>query len=183
MGEMPPKLSNGDPSLSLGLAGLSGIGRFDPSRWSPVAIRETRARKRRSTYICRIDVMGVAAVLFTLFLIVASPYSVVVDPSAGADLVTAQSARLTPAALREDAMHVMVTRDGTVYFNKHRAAPDELPSKIHEWVNSGAERRVYISADARSRYSEVKTVLEQIRLAGVENVTFLAQSGPDTSSK
>jgi biopolymer transport protein TolR len=181
MGEMPPKLSNGDPPLSLGLAGLSGIGRFDPSRWSPVTIREARARKRRSTYICRIDVMGVPGiflVLLTLFMGTPPPFH-----HLSVDLISAKTARPAPAARAEDSMQVAVTHDGTIYFNGHRIHPDELPSKIHEWVNSGAERRVYISADARSRYSEVKTVLEQIRLAGVENITFLAQSDPDTSSK
>jgi len=158
--------------LSLGLAGLSGIGRFDPSRWSPVAIRDARAHKRRSTYICRIDVMGVAAVFFVLLALC----MVTIPPfhHLSVDLFDAKTANLIPAALREDAMNVVVERDGTIYFDNKRVRPNDLPQKIHEWVDSGSERRVYISADARSRYSDVKIVLEQLQAAGIEHVTFLA---------
>lgn len=175
---MPLKTTDGDPSLSLGGAGFSGVGRFDLSGWSPVAAREARVRKRRSTYICRIDVMGVAAVffvLFSLFMAALPPFH-----HLSVDLFHATTGSSIPNALREDAMKVFVTHDGTIYFNEHRIPTDELPQKIHEWVDFGSEKRVYIYADVDSRYRDVKTVLEEIRSAGVENITFLTFSGQPT---
>jgi len=50
---------------------------------------------------------------------------------------------------------------------------DDLPSVIQEAVRHGAERKVYVKADARARYSNVEVVMDAIRLAGITNVVFL----------
>jgi len=44
---------------------------------------------------------------------------------------------------------------------------------IQEAVRHGAERKVYVKADARARYSNVEVVMDAIRLAGITNVVFL----------
>jgi biopolymer transport protein ExbD len=80
-----------------------------------------------------------------------------------------------PGALKEDALKVVVTRDGTIYFREHRIALEDLPNEIREGLRSGAERKVYIAVDARAKFGDVPAVLDKIRLAGVEKVAFLTE--------
>lgn len=70
-------------------------------------------------------------------------------------------------------MFVSIMRDGQDYFGSHRIAPDELPELIRNGLRGGAENRIYLSADARAKYSDVKAILDRIREAGVERVSFL----------
>ena len=78
-------------------------------------------------------------------------------------------------AMREDAMKVTITRDGKVYFNTDRVDPIHLPEKLADHLKDrGVERKVYIIADMRARWSTVKIVLEGVRSAGIIRVAFLA---------
>jgi len=70
-------------------------------------------------------------------------------------------------ANREDAMHVYVLRDGSFYFGNSMVALDEVPRRIQEQVTGGAERRVYLQADGRAKYGDVKQVLDKVRKAGI----------------
>ncbi len=78
-------------------------------------------------------------------------------------------------ANRGDAMIVTIFRDDKVFFRSELVRPNELPVKIRDSLNQGAERKVYIRADARSRYGWVAEVLDGIRSAGVEKIGFLVE--------
>jgi len=62
-----------------------------------------------------------------------------------------------------------------LYFRNVAISAAELPDKIREGLKNGAEKKVYIRADARATYIDVKQALIEIRLAGIENVCFLAE--------
>ncbi|PYX69433.1 MAG: hypothetical protein DMG72_20870 [Acidobacteria bacterium] len=78
-------------------------------------------------------------------------------------------------ANREDVLVVAIFRDGKVFFGRDLIMPDQLPFEIREAVSRGAERKVYIRAEARVRYGTVLQVLDGVRSAGVENVGFLVE--------
>ena len=90
-----------------------------------------------------------------------------------ADMPMTEHSTLQPAALREDALEVAITRDGTIYFRYHRILLTDLPDALREATHNGAEKTVYVKADARAKYGDVKTVLDQIRQSGLQNITFL----------
>lgn len=77
---------------------------------------------------------------------------------------------------REDAIVLGVVRDGVILFDNGRITLDELPDKVSAAVGAGSENRVYIYAGARAKYSIVKKALDTIRLAGIENVSFIMES-------
>jgi len=91
------------------------------------------------------------------------------------DLPVVVHAAKLPNALREDVLEVVVARDGQVFFGRVHISPDELPQKIHEGLKGGAEKRIYLRADARAKYADVKKVLDQIRISGVENVSLVME--------
>ena len=87
-----------------------------------------------------------------------------------------------PGANREDALTVVILRDGSIYFSKHRSRHGDLPAQIREQIGRGAEKRVYIRADARVRYQTVLAVLDAVRSAGVEKIAFLVYQRRDAST-
>jgi biopolymer transport protein ExbD len=132
--------------------------------------RKMRAAKRRNEFYCRIDPSPFAAVLWVLLFLF---MGLIPTYRRGAvDLPRASQSIPLPGARRDDALLVNVTRDGGIYFHYTRIAPEELTHKIRDGMIAGAERQVYISADARAKYKDVKQVLELVRAAGVENVSF-----------
>lgn len=140
--------------------------------WRP----STALRKRRSAYLSLLDASGVAA-LFVFFLAMYLMRSAVTDqpmhPSA--DLARAIHAKPLPAALKEDAIIVVVSRDGTLYFRDSRVSPANLPGKIRTAYQHGAERKVYLEADARAKYVDVEAAVDLVRQAGIQDVALIVQ--------
>jgi len=85
---------------------------------------------------------------------------------------------LHPTAMRdadrEDAMTVVVTRDGKLFFRSDQVTFDTLPEKIANHLKDpGVERKVYIKADAPARWGALKLVLDGVRAAGVLRIAIL----------
>jgi biopolymer transport protein ExbD len=150
-------------------------GDYASQRWSPRARRDERIRKRRSQYICQIDVSALLVIFLVLFITLMM-YTPSGHGRGSVDLPKSEHASWLRAARREDAMRVSVSRDGKVYFDGRHITFDELPAQIREGLRGGAENRVYVYADARARYATVKAALTAIRLAGVEHVSFITES-------
>lgn len=138
--------------------------------WRP----STALRKRRGAYLSLLDASGVAA-LFVFFLAMYLMRSAVTDQPMhpAADLAPAIHAKSLPAALKEDAIIVVVGRDGTLYFRDLRVSPANLPEEIRSAYQHGAERKVYLEADARAKYADVERAIDLIRQSGVQNVALL----------
>lgn len=145
----------------------------------PSEILRQKLAKRRSLYFCRIDQSASAAVFFALLvMLMVSPDVARSHVGSPVDLARSRHSRLMPWALREDAMRVVVTRDGRVYFGAENVATEALPSKIRNELQGGSEKRIYILVDARVKYRDVKLALDEIRLAGVEDISFLTDGPP-----
>ena len=99
----------------------------------------------------------------------------IVTHGSGVDLPRTWYAGPMPRAVREDALSVPVTRDGKIYFRNVPISAKDLPDKIREGLKNGAEKKVYLRADTRARYGDVKQALIEIRQAGIENVCFLTE--------
>ncbi len=80
-----------------------------------------------------------------------------------------------PHAMREDAMVVTVERTGDVFFGNQLVRIEKMPELIRERVAGGSERRVYIRADARSHYGNVKQVVDAVHEAGLVEISLLAE--------
>jgi len=78
-------------------------------------------------------------------------------------------------ALKEDALQVTVARDGQVYLRDFHLMCEDLADEIRKRMRNGVEKKVYLAVDARAKYGDAKAVLDQIRMAGIENVSFLTE--------
>jgi biopolymer transport protein ExbD len=139
--------------------------------WRP----STALKKRRTRYLSLLDASGVAAI-FAFFV---AMYSVMSAPHGwsnhNVDLAPIAHPKPLPAAMKEDEITVVITRDGSLYFGHDRMPAKELPVLIRRAYEHGSERKVYLKADARVRYGEVKATLDLIREAGVQDVALMVE--------
>ena len=143
--------------------------------WRP----STALRKRRSAYLSLLDATGVAAI----FVFFVGMYLVMWTPDHdlrhdNVDLASTTHPKLQPAAMKEDAITVVITRDGMIHFGNTRVPPEELPGLIRSAYEHGAERKVYLKADARAKYGDVKATLVLVREAGIQDVALMVEQTP-----
>jgi len=131
----------------------------------------------KSKLICRIDMSGLLAIML-FFVFVFLPIHPIVCGIKGADLPRTANPSPQPRALREDAIMVTITRDGTVFCGREKTPPDRLHGCIRDSVIQGSEPKIYIRADARARYGAVVEVLNAVRESEIEDIAFLAEKWP-----
>jgi biopolymer transport protein ExbD len=105
------------------------------------------------------------------------PVRLVDSPSQqSADSATISHSNAKRGALRDNAILVSIQRDGQIYIDQVRVAPEDLPAAIRQRVGHGAMREVDIRADAHANYSLVVEALNGARLAGVKNIAFISDN-------
>jgi biopolymer transport protein ExbD len=141
--------------------------------WSPSRAAALRAAKRRSAVYADINPMPYLGLCLALlvFMMIATPVPV---HGVGVNLPKAQNATPQRLAVREDAIRVTVTRDGRFFFRNREALPGQLPGLIEEAVREGAEKKIYLVADSRSKYFDVGIAVDEIQLAGIRDAVILA---------
>jgi biopolymer transport protein TolR len=143
-----------------------------------------RPRTKPSKLIASINMSGFLSILIVLFYLVqVSELTPRCDLCRiAADLPHVSHPTTLRYATREDAMTVTIERDGSVFFGYDRVLGKELPNKVRQGLEGGAEKKVYIRADARAKYGTIKQTLDGIRDAGIENIAFFADQRQTTPS-
>lgn len=137
-----------------------------------LADRRRAARRRRSEYICRIDMSALAGIFVALWLVVA-PIGVIDFGFVAVDLPERLHAGFLTGAEREDALRVSVSRDGRYFVGYRQVSFGELAGRVRESVWRGAERKVYLAVDRRVKYGTVKLALAELRRGGVREIAIL----------
>src|SRR6185312_1283449 len=124
-----------------------------------------------------IDVTAMGSVLLALvvFLMMYTIFAVrFPHHDVAVDLAKVNHPTIMKGMDRDDALVVIVTRNGYLFFGRVRIPIEALRLKIQDGVARGAEKKIYIGADARASYKDVKAVVDAIHQSGIENVAFLA---------
>ncbi len=123
----------------------------------------------------RLLLVGFAAILAIVLVVRVGVKRQPQTQSRDVGAVKITQATTVTAPNREDALVVVVDKNGQVWFGTNQATRDKLPTLIRDAIAKGAERKVYIKADARCSYGGVKEVLDVVRSSGVENIAFLTE--------
>ncbi|MBZ5567776.1 MAG: ExbD/TolR family protein [Acidobacteriia bacterium] len=115
-----------------------------------------------------VDVMLVLLIIF----MVITP---MLQHGVSVDLAKTNNPVQMPDADKEDALLVAVTRDGKVFFGSDQISPDQLTNKIKDKLVSRVDKRVFIKADARTKYGNVVEVVDNVRAAGVDQLGLLTE--------
>jgi biopolymer transport protein ExbD/biopolymer transport protein TolR len=122
-----------------------------------------------------VDVMLVLLIIF----MVVTP---MLQKGVSVDLAKVNNPEQMPDADKEDALIVAVMRDGKVFFGNDQIAVDQLTSKVKDRIASRVDKRVYIRADARTKYGNVVQVVDNVRSAGVDQLGLLTDQRKDNKT-
>ncbi len=116
-----------------------------------------------------VDVMLVLLIIF----MVITP---MLQKGVSVDLAKVNNPQAMPDADKEDALLVAVTRDGKIFFGSDQVAgADQLTHLVKDRLASRTDKRVFIKADARTRYGNVVDVVDNVRAAGVDQLGLLTE--------
>jgi biopolymer transport protein ExbD/biopolymer transport protein TolR len=115
-----------------------------------------------------VDVMLVLLIIF----MVITP---MLQKGVSVDLAKTNNPTQMPDADKEDALLVAVTRDGKVFFGSDQISPDQLANKVKDKLANRVDKRVFVRADARTKYGNVVEVVDNVRSAGVDQLGLLTE--------
>lgn len=136
-------------------------------------------RVRTMQPFSNVDVVG-SVLFFVLLTAFFTGLGMPIHHGISPDLPKVKNSILEPNASRDDAMLVIITRNGYCYFGRERIAIEDISMKVRDGLSHGSERKIYIRADARTSYKDIKAVVDAIHQSGIENVAFVVdQRSPD----
>jgi biopolymer transport protein ExbD len=132
-----------------------------------------------SKNFCTIDVMAFGSVMIVLMFLLLIPQLLGNHHDGG---VSVDQPRVRHTILIRETngprpLLVVITREEKVFFGKDQIVPDHLAAVIQRAAGSGAEKRVYIRADSRTRYGNVVSALDGVRSAGTSGLDGTEFSG------
>jgi len=121
-----------------------------------------------------VDVMLVLLIIF----MVITP---MLQKGVSVDMAKVNNPVPMPDADKDDALLVVVMRDGQIYFGTDRVSLDELTNKVKDRLANKTDKTVFIRADMRAKYGSVVDVVDNVRSAGVDDVGLLTEQTKATT--
>ena len=115
-----------------------------------------------------VDVMLVLLIIF----MVVTP---LLRPGPPVEMVRAENPVQMPDADKEDTLLVAINREGQVFLGNEKITTAEVAQKIKDRLANRADKKVFVKADARSRYGVVVGVVDNVRSAGVDELGLLTE--------
>jgi biopolymer transport protein TolR len=115
-----------------------------------------------------VDVMLVLLIIF----MVITP---MLQKGASVDMAAVNNPTPMPDADKDDALLVVVMRDGQIYFGTDRIKADDLTNKVKDRLADKPNKQIFIRADMRAKYGAVVDVVDNVRAAGVDDVGLLTE--------
>src|SRR5262245_13942547 len=134
-----------------------------------IAVRNEGAKVNSNINVTpMVDVMLVLLIIF----MVITP---MLQHGPPVELARANNPMPMPDADKEDALLVAINRDGTVFFGNEKVAAEDLTPKVRDRLQNRQDKRVFVKADARSKYKKVVEVVDNVRSAGVSELGLLTE--------
>src|ERR1700688_3611802 len=121
-----------------------------------------------------VDVMLVLLIIF----MVITP---MLQKGVSVDLAKVNNPEQMPDADKEDALIVVVMRDGKVYLGSDQTQADQLTQKVKDRLTNRVDKRVYVRADARAKFGSVVSVVDNVRAAGGDQLGLLTDQKKQTT--
>jgi biopolymer transport protein ExbD len=83
---------------------------------------------------------------------------------------------------KDDAIVVAITRDGNIFLGNTATSKADLTGLIKDRISTRLDKTVYVKSDARAKYGDVVSVVDEIRSAGVDQLGLLTQRNQKASA-
>jgi len=131
-----------------------------------------RKQLRVNSTINVTPMVDVMLVLLIIFMVITP----MLQKGVSVDLARVNNPQNMPDADKEDALLVAITRDGKIFFGADQVSgADQLTHLVKDRLASRTDKRVFIKADARTRYGNVVDVVDNVRAAGVDELGLLTE--------
>ncbi len=124
--------------------------------------------------VADINVTPMADVMLVL-LIIFMVITPMLQKGVSVDMAKAENPRQMPDADKEDAVVLAVTRDGKAYLGSDPVRLEDITTKVKDRISSKLDKTVYVKSDARAKYGDVVTVVDNVRAAGVDSLGLLTE--------
>ena len=145
-----------------------------------IAVRDLS--KAVSSNINVTPMVDVMLVLLIIFMVITP----MLQNKVAIDMAKVDNAVAMPDADKEDALLVAITRDNKIFFGSDQVSgADQLTHLVKDRLASRTDKRVFIKADARTKYGNVVDVVDNVRAAGVDQLGLLTEqrkTGPGAPS-
>jgi biopolymer transport protein ExbD len=133
-------------------------------------------KKKAPPVVSDINVTPMVDVMLVL-LIIFMVITPMLTKGAPVEMVKAKNPIAMQAADKEDAILIAITRDGKVFLSpgNKQVNSEDLPSKVRDLLTNRTDKTVYIKADKRSKYERVEDVIDNLRIAGVDELGLLTE--------
>ena len=138
-------------------------------------------RDEGSKVISDINVTPMVDVMLVLLIIfmVVTP---MLQKGASVEMAKTDNPVAMQDADKEDAILIAITRDGTIYLGSNKVGADQLTTQVREKLEKKTgDKRVYVKADAHSKYGDVVEVVDNVRSAGVDELGLLTEQRRPTN--
>jgi len=115
-----------------------------------------------------VDVMLVLLIIF----MVITP---MLQKGVSVDLARVQNPRPMADADKEDAVVLAITRDGKIYLGSSVIQLDSITPTVKDRISNKLDKTVYVKSDARAKYGDVVSVVDNVRAAGVDSLGLLTE--------
>jgi biopolymer transport protein ExbD/biopolymer transport protein TolR len=132
----------------------------------------------RGQVTAEINVTPMADVMLVL-LIIFMVITPMLQKGTPVELAKTQNPVDMPDADHDDAVLVAITRDGKFWLGQERINIEDLAARVGDILSAKMDKTVFVRSDYRSRYGDVKTVVDTIRSAGVDKVGLLTERVDD----
>ena len=138
-------------------------------------------KKKAADPVADINVTPMVDVMLVL-LIIFMVITPMLTKGVSVDLVKTKNPIAMQAEDKEDAIVVSVTRNGSVFLSPGnlKLQASDLPERVRDLLTNKIDKTVYIRADARSRYSVVEDVVDNLRAAGVNEIGLITEEPHDS---
>jgi biopolymer transport protein ExbD len=133
-------------------------------------------KKKAAPPVADINVTPMVDVMLVL-LIIFMVITPMLTKGVSVDLVKTKNPVTMQAADKEDAILISVTRNGGVFLSPGnlKMPADQLPEKVRDLLTNKIDKTVYVRADARSKYSVVEDVVDNLRAAGANEIGLITE--------
>ncbi len=122
-----------------------------------------------------IPMADIMLVLLIIFMVITP----MLQKGVSVDMAKVQNPQELPDADKDDAVIIAVSRDGALFISMgsitNRVKLEEITGKVRDLIANRLDKTVYVRADARAKFGEVKNAIDEVRSAGVDNVGLLTQ--------
>ena len=118
-----------------------------------------------------IPMADIMLVLLIIFMVVTP----MLQKGVSVDMAKVNNPNDLPNADKDDAIIVAITRDGAIYLGSKKTPKNQITSLVRDQISTRLDKTVFIKSDARTRYGDVVSLVDEVRAAGVDNLGLLTE--------